>query len=483
MTRVIAIVLAVLSVLALILSVSIDPRAIISPQTAKQIPIIPTPTPADRRPMLSSLLGAVGLASDATATPVAQPVTNTNLAIPTTIAFTGQSIALRPVKAMPVINSATVNVKLIPDSELVNGPGVVEFDVRVFLAPRAGYINRYTERVGEQLLTGPQIIERVARQFSVNPRLLIALIEFEGSWIDDATPTKDELSLPLRVTEANRLGKLYWQLTYSASKLNEGYYGKRLGTRTFVESQNKKDYANIPNDLNAGTAGVQNYLAYAHPKSAWNQVMGNDAQSFIETYRKLFGDPQQYDKGTPIPDGIKQPIFALPWANGQSWHYTGGPHESWTDGSPWGALDFTPPSITGCQPAPEWVLSVSPGYVVNSNNGEVLVSLDPSQDARVGWSLLYMHMSSTGRVKEGVKIQVGDRIGHPSCEGGQAIAAHLHFARKYNGEWVPAVGKIPFVLDGWVVFEDDAEFDGKIVKGDITRYAEQMRNLAINGVP
>ncbi|MCW1971101.1 MAG: M23 family metallopeptidase [Anaerolineae bacterium] len=476
MTRVIAIVLAVLSGIALILSVSIDSRTIIQPHAAVVTPIAPTAT-AEYKSAVASILGAVGLANT---TPTPVPATT----VPATvIPTTGQSIALRPVKALPAITGSTPNITLIPDSELVNGAGVLGFEIRNFLASRTGYINRYTEKVGEQLLTGPQIVERVSRQFSVNPRLLIALIEYEGGWIDDPSPSKEQLSLPLRVNEANRVGKLYWQLTYAASKLNEGYYGKRLGTRTFVESQSKKDYAAVPAEVNAGTAGVQNYLAYAHAKSAWNQVMSDDSQSFLATYRKLFGSPQQYDIGVPIPDGVKQPYFALPWAIGQSWYFTGGPHESWTDGSPWGALDFVPPSITGCQPAPEWVLSVSPGYVVHSNNGEVLVSLDASQDARLGWAVLYMHIGSTGRVKDGTRIQTGDRIGHPSCEGGQAYATHLHIARKYNGEWVPSVGKIPFMLDGWVAYEGDVEFNGKLVKGDTTRHAEQMRNATINGVP
>jgi hypothetical protein len=35
-------------------------------------------------------------------------------------------------------------------------------------------------------------------------------------------------------------------------------------------------------------------------------------------------------------------------------------------------------------------------------------------------------------------VKTGDRIGHPSCEGGAANATHVHIARRYNGEWIPA---------------------------------------------
>ncbi|MFH1485920.1 MAG: hypothetical protein ABIH46_07610 [Chloroflexota bacterium] len=41
------------------------------------------------------------------------------------------------------------------------------------------------------------------------------------------------------------------------------------------------------------------------------------------------------------------PAFQLPWPIGQSWIFTNGPHEAWGAGTPWGALDFQPPSSIG----------------------------------------------------------------------------------------------------------------------------------------
>jgi hypothetical protein len=76
-----------------------------------------------------------------------------------------------------------------------------------------------------------------------------------------------------------------------------------------------------------------------------------------------------------------------------------------------------------------------------------------------------MHMGTEGRVQSGSKLDAGARIGHPSCEGGLSNAAHLHFARRYNGEWIPADGKIPFILDGWVSSGTGVEYDGFLRKG------------------
>ncbi len=126
---------------------------------------------------------------------------------------------------------------------------------------------------------------------------------------------------------------------------------------------------------------------------------------------------------------------------------------------------------------------MSDGSVVRSQSGEVMISLDPGRDERAGWAVLYMHIGSQERAGTG-PIKSGDRIGHPSCDGGQAIAAHLHTARKFNGEWVSASGAIPFVMDGFVSYETPGgEFQGALVRGDVVRIADESRNIALNGVP
>jgi hypothetical protein len=40
----------------------------------------------------------------------------------------------------------------------------------------------------------------------------------------------------------------------------------------------------------------------------------------------------------------------------------------------------------------------------------------------------------------------------------------VHLARKYNGEWIPADGPIPFQLGGWVSSGDGIEYDGFLTK-------------------
>jgi len=98
-----------------------------------------------------------------------------------------------------------------------------------------------------------------------------------------------------------------------------------------------------------------------------------------------------------------------------------------------------------------WATASAPGLVVRSDSGVVMLDLDGDGDEQTGWNLLYLHMSDEGRVARGAWVKTGSHIGHPSCEDGRATGRHLHFARKYNGEWIIADSALPFVLSGWTV--------------------------------
>ena len=71
----------------------------------------------------------------------------------------------------------------------------------------------------------------------------------------------------------------------------------------------------------------------------------------------------------------------------------------------------------------------------------------------------------------------GDKLGHPSCEGGVATGTHLHFVRKYNGEWVAADGPLSFVMDGWTVHVGARPYEGTMTRGDKVIIADPVGQL------
>jgi murein DD-endopeptidase MepM/ murein hydrolase activator NlpD len=105
------------------------------------------------------------------------------------------------------------------------------------------------------------------------------------------------------------------------------------------------------------------------------------------------------------------------------------------------------------------------GIVVRSETGLVMEDLDGDGKEQTGWDLLYLHIATVGRDQVGQNLKRGDPIGYPSCEGGEATGTHVHIARKYNGEWMPADSVVPFNLEGWIAHNGDSAYSGYLTRG------------------
>lgn len=374
---------------------------------------------------------------------------------------------------LPDRSSLGSALKIVPDSALVYGPADIDFNLDGYVQAQGGYLARYTEEIDAayldgvqaRTLTGSQIVHLVATRYSVSPRMLLAVLEYQSGWVTNPRPDDATLAFPLGRVEAGREG-LYRQLSWAANQLNLGYYGWRAGWLvSFI--LNDGNLRLIAPGLNAGTVGVQNFFSKALTANGWARAVS--AEGFMRTYHRLFGSPFRVAVEPLIPPDLKQPELILPFEPDKVWAFTGGPHGAWDTGSAWGALDFAPPAkARGCVPSNEWVVASAPGLVVRSEYGAVIVDLDGDGFEGSGWALFYMHLEARERVAVGTFVNTGDRLGHPSCEGGFSDGTHVHFARKYNGEWINADGPIPFVLDGWVPQETPREYDGFLLKDGVS---------------
>lgn len=358
--------------------------------------------------------------------------------------------------------------KIIPDSELVYGPAARDFDARAFVAGLGGYLLRHQEEVEGQMMDGAAVLQLVADRHSVNPRLLLALLEHQTGWVTGEAPTEQAANLGYRGAGA---AGLYGQLSWAANLLNLGYYGRAEGGLRSFNVGNDTQVSFSPT-INHGTAGVQRFFAAVDgaTQDTWQQEVGSDG--FYSTFLRLFGNPFAYAIEPLIPPGLEAPPLELPWAVGETWYFTGGPHGGWNTGSAWGALDFVPPGQqTGCMQSESWVTAATDGVVTRSGHGAVVVDLDGDGFAGTGWAITYMHLESRDRVPAGTQVRVGDRLGHPSCEGGFSNGSHLHIARTYNGRWISADGDLPFVMSGWASSGAGAEYDGYLTRGTVVREA------------
>jgi hypothetical protein len=163
-----------------------------------------------------------------------------------------------------------------------------------------------------------------------------------------------------------------------------------------------------------------------------------------------------------------QPPMQLPIEAGAPWSFTGGPHGGWDSGSAWAALDFAPPG-EAC------------GMCIQRGVGRCSLRMDSSCAQRMGRSFKTWIMMATNKpaglsftctskhataFRLNTYVYAGEHIGHPSCEGGFSNGTHVHLARRYNGEWIPADGNLPFNLEGWISSGNGVEYDGSLTRGD-----------------
>jgi LasA protease len=352
---------------------------------------------------------------------------------------------------------------ILPDSELVFSPTTVGFSVSEFINDQNGFLSDYEEIIDEEKLSGVHILERVSRDYSVHPRLLLAVLESTGGWVSEADE-KMITSYPI-FQNTTAQSPLFSQLSWAANTLNFGFYSRRVGGLISIQTTDGVEI-HISPEVSDATAAVEYLLAQLYGYYDW--VSAVTPLGLFSQYAALFGNPHKFDQALLNPLDLSQPVFSLPFSTGESWFFTSGPHSGWGTGAAWAALDFAPDEEgVGCYRSTSWVTAAADGVVVRVGDGIVVQDLDWDGEEGTGWTILYLHLAENDKVRQGTHLKIGDRIGHPSCEGGPSSGSHLHLARRYNGEWIPADQDIPFNLSGWVSRGDGVEYDGRLLHGQI----------------
>jgi LasA protease len=373
------------------------------------------------------------------------------------------------------LGETSPNQQLLPDSEMVFAPSAMDFDVTGFVSTAGGRLSGYQEFLGKSgNVSGAEIIRRVALDNSINPMLLLALLEHQGGWVFGEPGNLAQDQYPFGLVDINRQG-LYKQLVWVVNQLSVGYYGWREGRLTELQFTDGSALRIAP-DLNAGTVALQYLFSKLYSQERWASVL-NPENGLPATYTQMFGNPwQRALMVEPLyPPDLAQPDLILPFLRNQLWAYTGGPHGAWEHDGAWAAIDFAPGSAEpGCTVSYSWATAAASGLVTRSERGVVVIDMDGDGYEQTGWALLYLHIADEGRIPVGTLVEQGDKIGFPSCEGGIATGTHIHLARKYNGEWIPADGPLPFVLGGWRVHAGNQAYKGTLTRGEETVIASDL---------
>lgn len=374
--------------------------------------------------------------------------------------------------------ATTPNVQLIPDSELVFSGTAADFDIDSYIAAQHGRLSTWREYLGSTgWMTGAEEIRRLAYENSINPRLLLAILDYESRWVRGQPVDAMHTDYPLGYLNEFYKGT-FTQMVWAVNQLSIGYYGWRTGTVTQLEFPDGSRMRLDPR-LNAGTVALQYLFAKLHDQTQWAQMI-DPKNGFPALFTQMFGDP--WARGSAVgrlfPPGIVQPELVLPFEPQTEWSLTGGPHGAWEHDGSLAAVDFAPSTDHGgCDPTPTWVTASAAGLIVRSERGVVVEDLDGDGLEQTGWDLVYLHIATDGRVPAGTLVQKNDHIGHASCEGGLATGTHVHLVRKYNGEWVAADGPVPFVLGGWTIHQGALPYEGTMTRDNKVIVASPVGEL------
>ena len=396
--------------------------------------------------------------------------------------------------------------RILPDSRLVRSVGASEFNSAQFIRSMPGALRAMTDTVptrasdgathSEELGAGA-VVQRVSREYSVDARILLAFLEYSAGLLTDASVDPQRQRYPLldasHASYTRDRAGLYRQLIWLADTLNRGYYDWKYRAARILEFAADSRLYYEPS-LNAGTVAVQYALAKMREVADWEQDIEEDG--LYRSYRQLFGDPFAGAFPTVPPD-LSQPRLTLPFPRGDVWRFTGGFHGGWGNGSAWAAVDFAPPAETGqgggCYVSSYPITAAAGGTIARLETGVVVLDLDFDGDEGSGWTLLYLHLDRPESLQEEQTVEAGSILGYASCAGGFSAATHLHLARRYNGEWLPAdcnrcppEATVPaFVMSGWkVVGLGNQLYQGFMVNMQDNRstVAEQGRFSDINAI-
>jgi hypothetical protein len=216
------------------------------------------------------------------------------------------------------------------------------------------------------------MVEYVAVNYSISPRVLLAMLEYQAGALTQPEPPASKYLLGFRRTFYE---SPYLQLVIAANTLNNGYYGWRIGSLTEFELTDHSITRPDPWQ-NAGSVAIQYYFSRLQNGDDFLASIGPGGLARI--YATLFGDPW-LDSPIVIPGSLQQPELRFPFRAGHVWAYTSGPHTGWGTGEPFAALDFAPASeVTGCYTVERdlYATAMADGLIVRADVDGVVIDLD-----------------------------------------------------------------------------------------------------------
>ena len=212
-------------------------------------------------------------------------------------------------------------------------------------------------------MTGAEEIRRLAYENSINPRLLLAILDYESRWVHGQPVDAMHTDYPMGYLNLFYKG-MFSQMVWAVNQLSIGYYGWRTGTVITELEFPDGTHLRLDPRLNAGTVALQ-YL-FVEVARAVAMVPDDRSEEWIP--RHVHSDVWR-SMGTwrhvLIPcfrRDSRSRQLSLPFEPKTEWSLTGGPHGAWEHDGSLAAIDFAPSTDHGgCDPTPTWVTASAAG--------------------------------------------------------------------------------------------------------------------------
>jgi hypothetical protein len=109
-----------------------------------------------------------------------------------------------------------------------------------FVNQAGGYLSETREYEHSSLTHGGEIVREIAQNNSLNPFLLLALLEYQSHWVYGQPQNVAQLKYPLGYINYDDDG-LVNQLRWAVNQLSIGYYGWREGRLTEIFLENSQN--------------------------------------------------------------------------------------------------------------------------------------------------------------------------------------------------------------------------------------------------
>jgi len=300
-----------------------DEVALAQEPAAASAPVEPSPEPMPTRPIYNpgELVDYIAQAGDTLPalavrfnTSVAE-ILAANTFIPASATTMPPGMPMKiPIYYLPLWGSS---YRIIPDSQFVYGPALVGFDTQAFVSTQPGWLKDVVGFASGANRTGAELVDIVAINYSVSPRLLLALLEYQAGALSQPSPPEGLENYPLGFRSYEYKG-MYMQMVRAANLLNDYYAAWRTGSLTEMYYPDGRQVRFDP-WLNASTASLQAYFNLIYRGESYDRAIS--AEGLARTFHDLFGDPWENDQ-PHIPGSLTQPEFKLPFETGHTWAFT-----------------------------------------------------------------------------------------------------------------------------------------------------------------